>query len=137
MHRIRYTTHGRIVAGALVLAGLLVTTSAWAIDGAGALGEATGPNGSMNGSIYVPERQATHPRAIEPQQHGRGGYPDYRRPERRRGAGYGRRHGNEYRPRGSYRLDGNTGRMQPNTARPLAPGRVTPNRRRLENRFGD
>ena len=139
MHRIRYTTQARIVAGALVLAGLLVTTSAWAIDGAGALGEATGPNGSMNGSIYVPERQASHPHAIQPRQHDRGRSRRYRRRERRRGAGSGsgRHYGNEYRPRGNYRLNGNTGRMQPNTERPLDPERVSPNRRRLQNRFGD
>ncbi|MGN8197331.1 hypothetical protein ACS8Y6_01395 [Salinisphaera sp. RV14] len=97
----------------------------------------SGPNGSMNGSIYVPERQASHPHAIQPRQHDRGKYRRYRRRERRRGAGSGRHYGHEYRSRGSYRLDGNTGRIQPNTERPLDAGRVSPNRRRLQNRFGD
>ena len=137
MHRMRHNTPVRIAAGALALAGLLVTGSASAIDGAGALGEATGPNGSMSGSIYVPERQATHPQAVQPQQYYRGGYRGYHGSEGHRRTGYGRRYDNEYGPRGSYRINGNTGATQSNTERPLDPGRISPNRRRLEHRFGD
>lgn len=137
MHRIRYKTPVRIAAGALALAGLLVTTSAFAIDGAGALGQATGPNGSMSGSIYVPERQATHPQTIQPQQHYRGGYRDYHGHEGRRRLGHGQHYGDEYDPRESYQLDGNTDGIQRNTQRPLDPGRISPDRRRLENSFGD
>ncbi|MES1955992.1 hypothetical protein [Salinisphaera hydrothermalis] len=131
MHKLQRKTTVRIAASALALAGLLVTTSAWAIDGAGALGQATGPNGSMNGSIYVPERQATHPQSMQPQQRYGGRYRrDHERNEHRR-------YGNEYGPRGNYRINGNTGGIRPETRRPLDPGRISPDRRRLEHRFGD
>lgn len=131
MQRIRYKKSARIAASALVLAGLLVTTSASAIEGAGALGEATGPNGSMSGSIYVPERQATHPRAMPPQQRYRGRY--HRDHERR----YHRRYGNEFGPQGNDRFDRNTGGFRRHDERRLDPGRISPDRRRLEHRFGD
>lgn len=142
------------LARLLLLAGVAVGSPAWAeapqavpvVDGSGALGDATGPGGSMNGSLYVPERQATRPDL----------------PRRRQGDGYRHRpyrhdqagrykHWHErrnsgvdvYRRRGNYRLDSN-GQPYPSSLPDQAPrnnglngATPSPNRQQLEDRFGD
>ncbi|RJS94767.1 hypothetical protein [Salinisphaera sp. Q1T1-3] len=94
------------------------------VDGAGAQSQATGPNGTMSGNLYVPERQSTHPRALQalPRQlhHLPDGHHSYS-PGHRRHGGW---HDHSALP-------------DRQRDRRLDHGAVNPNRQQLERAFGD
>lgn len=99
------------------------------IDGSGALGEATGRGGSMNGSLYVPERQATNPRAQQarPARRFHRRFNGYRQRAYRNHRRYPRRLDRRGRVYGPYRS------RHPDH---LRGSNANPDRRQLERRFG-